>query len=646
MTTYTIANRTAAKRALANEVSEAVAVMWEGQFDLTERLQTELASAVKQRLTMAAEHGWLSDLNIFISEADFARTVTSLKDDDRKIAWTYRRIALRRILLHTILTNKKKVAWLVRATLEKLLLAVAHGNQSLVTVSQLVHNMPLNADTFTVSETDVRPITAWGVDELRLQLLSEMAEADLITILVSKHTHMVQIPKEVVVKVPSERYVVMDKLALLVDRKTVLVEPAPIESKEMISQSSWWYKTPELSVDQREFIATMHSLKWEFVDGAEDMLEGALKEHHKADRLPEWVVNRMPEYLEQIAASRANGGHYCAGQFDSVLRWYWQSEIGHNQTSPALRKLVKPVGVANAVKYDATNNVVQMYAIGLKSKGLAKYVNLVDIQERETDVRLQLAVRLNEAFGLDVFNKDNIKPLFMVWAYNAGKERLLSGVTTIEKNFFTGEEVEHVKTEGLRALTGGVIADDQLWAVWQSVTAELVPDIVDLKVVMNQLIKQNSLIETSWKMPDGAIAQYVSVEQHGKVLHWVDSNFHSRQHTHHRKQLTIDAKAAGLLPRMIHSMDAYFMRTLVLRAKAQGIVIVPNHDSFMFDVKYTDIVMAMAKSVFVDMMNMGVLNSIVNQYNRTNSRVSKAFGDRELLTVEDIMAGDPLALED
>ena len=53
---------------------------------------------------------------------------------------------------------------------------------------------------------------------------------------------------------------------------------------------------------------------------------------------------------------------------------YTQAEIGGLQTSSALRALVKVSGIDNKVKYDVRNNVVQMYALLMKTENLAKYV--------------------------------------------------------------------------------------------------------------------------------------------------------------------------------------------------------------------------------------------------------------------------------
>lgn len=156
-------------------------------------------------------------------------------------------------------------------------------------------------------------------------------------------------------------------------------------------------------------------------------------------------------------------------------------------------------------------------------------------------------------------------------------------------------------------------------------------------------------------MPDGAVAQYSSVETISQELHWVSSNGVQRTHTHYRKEIIEDAKAAGLLPRVIHSIDAYLMRQLVIRMNKKGIIIVPNHDSFLFSREQEATVTKAVKELLVEIMEEDVLSNIVKQLNKANKTltVKAANGEAitadmfgEQLTKEDILAGMPMAREE
>ena len=49
---------------------------------------------------------------------------------------------------------------------------------------------------------------------------------------------------------------------------------------------------------------------------------------------------------------------------------------------------------------------------------------------------------MNNALGVTNFTKEATKPLFMIWAYNAGKKRLMEGVIDVETDFFGLETVK------------------------------------------------------------------------------------------------------------------------------------------------------------------------------------------------------------
>lgn len=615
--------------------------------NIKNNIEQSISKASLQRMTYASQYEMLSALTTMIPEEDFKASISAMDEEIRKVAWKYRALEIRIILLKTILSNTKKLNYLVNDTLEALVRSSLNNGTDTITLAQLVHDMKLSATEYVDRLGTKHQGNKWLSDELRLQLVSELAEMDYIEVGLSNKAHTVSVAKKYSDMIPAEVGNRLATVARILQRKTILVEPAEIDV-DMISKSSWWYKTPMLSADQIEFINTMHNIKWQFVPNALDLIEDAYKAHLDTTVLEKWAVARLAEYKHQIEVSFANGGHYVAGKFDSALRWYWQSEIGHTQTSEALRNLVVPCGIKNVVKYDMSNNVVQMYAVALKDKSLARYVGLVADDECVDDLRLQLAKYMNKNLDVEVFTKDNIKPLFMVWAYNAGKERLLDGVYTEKQHFFTGHMVRDLKVEGLRSLvasSGKDISDDIIWATWNAILSKLVPTIVELKRIMASIVKGNPFTEASWVLPDGAVAQYASVDLASAELHWVSSTGHMHQHTHHRKELVPNAKAAGLLPRSIHSIDAYFMRQLVIRANRLGIVVVPNHDSFMFDEVHTDTMFTLARELFVEIMDTNVFYGIVQQLNQSRVSETGEYMHREVLTAQDILASTPMKPE-
>ena len=614
--------------------------------------------------------------------------VSNFVKEDRAPAYKYANLTRLKVLLNSILTSKVKLRKVVLDTLTNLINAeISAPKGRAVTLSQAINCCPLKVVTthrVGVEDTETKmikvlvkgrnnvmeevevPSAQWELDEIKLQLIAELCELDLVNMKISDHTHMLDIPSKIASVVTKAEWLHMWELGQIIEKKTILLEPASVDNRDLVTRSSWYYKTPNLSPDMIECINVLQSTKYEFVDNALDLIEEAYMEHLVGEdgSMPEnwrqWVPQRLAFFKEQIAASQANGGHYLVWKTDSANRMYTQAEIGGLQTSSALRALVKVSGIDNKVKYDFRNNVVQMYALLMKTENLAKYVYLVDESKRAGDLRQLIANALNILLETDVFNKDNIKPLFMVWAYNAGKDRILDGVTIEEESLF-GMNSNTVKVKGLIALTGAANTEanrDMLWTAFHDTVVELAPEIVLLKAIFKKLIKNNPLTETQWTLPDGTIAQYASAATAHQTLFFVDSKGKQHQHTQYRKLILENAKSAGLLPRVIHSFDAYVARQLVVRASRLGITIVPNHDSFTFDDKYKDTVFALVNELFVELLEGNYMGEVLNELNTSGKSLATYTKDKQAITDEliwtkfgklttaDLANSEPLDYED
>lgn len=614
--------------------------------------------------------------------------VSNFAKEDRAHAYKYANLTRLKVLLNSILTSKVKLRKVVLDTLTSLINAeISAPKGRAVTLSQAINCCPLKVVTTHragVEDTETKmikvlvkgrnnvmeevevPSAQWELDEIKLQLIAELCELDLVNMKISDHTHMLDIPSKIASVVTKAEWLHMWELGQIIEKKTILLEPASVDNRDLVTRSSWYYKTPNLSPDMIECINVLQSTKYEFVDNALDLIEEAYMEHLVGEdgSMPEnwrqWVPQRIQFFKDQITASQANGGHYLVWKTDSANRMYTQAEIGGLQTSSALRALVKVSGIDSKVKYDFRNNVVQMYALLMKTENLAKYVYLVDESKRAGDLRQLIANALNILLETDVFNKDNIKPLFMVWAYNAGKDRILDGVTIEEESLF-GMNSNTVKVKGLIAITGAANTEanrDMLWTTFHDTVVELAPEIVLLKAIFKKLIKNNPLTETQWTLPDGTIAQYTSAATAHQTLFFVDSKGKQHQHTQYRKIILENAKSAGLLPRVIHSFDAYVARQLVVRASRLGITIVPNHDSFTFDAKHKDTVFALVNELFVELLEGNYMGEVLKELNTSGKSLATYTKDKQAitdqliwskfgkLTTADLSNSEPLDYED
>ena len=592
-----------------------------------------------------------------VPESKFKIAIEDFDELTRKKLWGYRRAAIRAALLSTLVStkvNKKKLGFRLNASMEAIVDIVLSVGSNDVTLSQIIHRVSpvIGVEQYVTKEGNVRPSNAWLNDELALQLVSELAELDYLDITIKAKTHMVRLNDKVLKGLDHTKLGEMSATAKFLSMSTVLTEKATIP-KNLISRSSWWYDTPDLSLDQIEFVEAMNDIKYGFVEDAETKIEEAFKTHLKVDTLDQSSKTRVKEFQRQIRVSHANGGHYVSGKFDSSLRWYYGSEIGQVQTSKELRRLVTFDGIKDPVKWDFRNNVVQMYSILTGIRSLGHYVGLTDAEEQLGDLRTLIAQRLNTELGVTSFNKDNVKPLFMIWAYNAGQKRLMSGVLRTETNFFTGKDMVVQKVDGLGKLAGD--STDQVWEVWNNILNELVPGIVAIKMVFKKLFKANPIEEISWTTPDNSVAQYASVVTNSEPLHWIDSKYKMHTHTHYRKEIVAGEKNTGGLPRIIHSFDAYVMRQLVIRAKRLGIVIVPNHDSFIFDREHETTVFGLVDTILNELRESSALDDVVRELNVKKADLTLLDSEGKTVTVstfggvlsfDDIKAGTPLAPED
>lgn len=649
-------------------VVSVVSKVWEHEL-------STVVSSIQQRLAKSlVESASLSNqIKKALNQKNLPKTVVPYRDyvfviqsltPDKKIRgklYQYRALAVRAALLRTLLdteASKKKLSFKVTAVLEAVVEATITNQANEVAIGQIVHkaSKSFGVNYILTKEGDkLREVTAWVIGELVLQLINELAEMDMLNMRVSSGTHMISIPDELAKRVPVDEWHTLARDSAVGRRKTILTVEPEIQFKNMVSQSSWYYKTPRLSDSVVEFLGIMNGIKYGFKPTAASEIKGKFLSHLKVKNLPPHAEMTLKKFQDQIAASEENGGHYVAGVFDSANRYYLLSEVGHLQSSEALRSLVKVKGITDPVKWDMRNNVVQLYAVSLRNKVLGSSCGLVTDEEATEDIRKRIAEGLNETLKVSSFNKNNIKPLFMIWAYNAGKTRILEGGVRKERDFLTGREIITTITPGLKALSGYKISDDELGNAWESMVHKYAAPIVALKLLFKQLIKYNPLTEVSWIMSDGTVAQYSSAETVSQELNWVSSNGVVRTHTHHRKEIVEDAKAAGLLPRVIHSIDAYVMRQLVIRMNRLGIIVVPNHDSFLFDRKHEATVTKAVKGILVEVMEKEILSDIVKQLNKASKALKVKTADGrvitadmfgEQLTKEDILAGMPMAKEE
>ena len=593
--------------------------------------------------------------------------------DQRKAAWKYRKFSIRDIQIEAILeASKKKLDKRIANAMKALYEGFVRTGKESIAIGAVLNSVTKAlalTDTFTPSSCDTVELDAINKQSIGFQLITLLSEMGAIDLYIKDKTHMIKWTANMDKEFNSEVFHLLVAQNKFLKSKTISTDKVTPFRDKMLSQSSWYYNTPVASKRLEHYYSVVQDIKYKFKDFTGDEFIEAYKEHCDIPTVRLFDKPRINHLWEQIEASRENGGHYVNCMGDSVFRNYMMAEFGHFQTSHALRNLVEVEGIKDPIKYDATNSVMQMYALALKSGNLAQFVHL--LEKKTGDFRTIIANMLNTVYSVEVFSKDNIKPIFMIWAYNAGQERVLNGSPKEIVDPFDGTVTYDYtnRSEGLLVIAEGVDygTPEDLYNTFIKILEELVPEIFFLKAIFKKLVKGNQQETYTWTLPDGAIAQYANVTKKEQdkdlmedIVEAIDSDGSRHIHTVYTKSLKTTASLAGLLPRVIHSIDAYIQRMIVVRAHAAGIVVVPNHDSFMFDKQHEQVMLNIIKEVYVSVLEDEVLKDIVNQLNGSKTDLSvkdsagvmltsESFSSKSefgVLTAEDIMAGCPVEEEE
>ena len=606
----------------------------------------------------------------FVSDSEYTAQIKELDLNiaDRKQAWQYRRLSIRDIQIEAIIyASKKKFNNRIKNSLQSIYEGFVRVGRDQVSLGSILNSVTKTLqlkDEFKPSSCDTIELDKVNKQSIAFQFITCLSEMGMLDIFISDKTHMIKFNERMEEHFNLEAFNKLVKLNKFINAKTIVTDEPEAYRNKMLSQTSWYYDTPEPSKELTEYFSIVQGIKYRFKDFCGEQFIQSYKSHCQINELKDYDKERINFLWEQVEASRNNDGHYVNCQGDSVFRNYMMAEFGHFQTSHSFRDLVTVDGINEPVKYDATNSVLQMYALALKSGNLGQYVGL--LENKTGDFRTIIADKLNTKFDTDAFTKDKIKPVFMIWAYNAGKDRILEGNPKEIVDPFDGSiRLDFTnRSKGLLSIAEGVNYKDKdkLFDAFISILENTVPEILFLKSIFKKLVKGNPQELYTWTLPDGTKSQYANVIKDKELIkdtvEAIDSDGDKHIHTVYNKSLQVSNSLAGLLPRVIHSIDAYIQREIVVRSSRLGIVTVPNHDSFMFDKQYQSTMFNLIKEVYADVMDGRVLQNIVRELNQTEvdstiknrgiAITSEDFWNNEFgeLTREDIMKGSPVEEEE
>jgi len=282
------------------------------------------------------------------------------------------------------------------------------------------------------------------------------------------------------------------------------------------------------------------------------------------------------------------------------------------------------------VKLDAKNQSLGIYALLGADDVSAPRLGLTE--HKLEDIRVELANRLNTYIGVDgVFVKDTVKHLVMVFFYGGMEKQLMDNLDTIK------DDARYAGKKTIRDL----FPKDKEAGAYQLVLdtlTELAPGAVKL---MNLIYAFNDETKSryEWTMPDGF---KVDVEATDTVTY---KGFYVDLQSVDTISVSIKAKVPfntrfnrSLAPNVIHSIDAYIGREVIRRCDFDIMFI---HDSFGVEEENVGMLIQVYKEVLCDVLEMGLLESILGQINpNIRFRITKGG-----LTKDMVMAGMPLSIE-
>ena len=625
-------------------------------------------------------HAVIGDIEVIttVSEDEYAAFVGQYKGNElkglRSDLWKYRRLSIRLALLNGILYgSKKKFSYKIRNTIKTILDRSAKQAKPMVAMNSLLKPIAKfsKIENYIDKAGKEYDVTGTTKEQLAGQWLEELAFTNMLDLSKSDHTTMVGLSKVLLSRITQEDLDSLMEMATYLKLKTISTV-VPMSTSEYINSSSWRYKNDEPQgslLDEYQSVA--NSVKYQFKDTALDDVELALLNHltsgdvtlHETFLNEKWFTIMLDEMKNQIRASYLNGGHYCPVKGDSALRAYKVPFFGHYQTSKYLRALVKIEGIKDPIKMDMRNNIIQLYSVITRSKNLAGWVGTAK-ENGKGDIRAYIADRLNEwlkdELDLDalpsVYNKENIKPIFMVKGYTGGKNLLLYGKGKIETDPFTGEKFKTIETAGLvDAIPGEYEVDpDRLWDEFQGLINKLVPEMEWLQKVFSKLFKGNPYEIAKWSNYKGLHMQYASIAHVDEVVEVIDVKGNGHHIGVHSKVLEKGLKLGQVLPRWNQSFDALFMMLMVTKASARGIIMDSNHDAFIFDRQHESVVVDIAREIFIEFLGENLLADFIKEQNvnkvplfiRSASNKIIGLHSWEKLTSEDILEGSPLDFEE
>lgn len=379
-----------------------------------------------------------------------------------------------------------------------------------------------------------------------------------------------------------------------------------------------------------EVLNKLQSVKFNLIN--EDKLYGLLEEYKEDGRWYDangiFMVNEWNKLIEDVSRFKNEEFSFSWAMDDRGRMYDGGTYISVQGDS--YQKAMLELGGKKIVKMDAKNQSLGIYALLGADDVSAPRLGLS--AKTFIDLRIALASSLNRYVGKEeVFTKDTVKHLVMIFFYGGMEKQLMDNIDTIK------DDVRYAGKYTIRDL----FPEDKKEGAYKIVVdtlTELAPGAVKL---MNLIYAFNDADKTkySWVMPDGFKVETTATTT---VVH---KGFYVDLEHKVTRSVSIEAKVEyntrfnrSLAPNVIHSIDAYIAREVIRRCDFDIMVI---HDSFGVTEENVTELVRVYKEVLADVLEMDLLSDILKQIDGTKRFKILKGG----LTRADIMAGSPLSAE-
>ena len=263
--------------------------------------------------------------------------------------------------------------------------------------------------------------------------------------------------------------------------------------------------------------------------------------------------------------------------------------------------------VSASIHVDASNQALQLFAVLLSCKETAMLCNLATGNVRQ-DAYTMIAEKLNEFYTTTIFNRSNCKKALMTTLYGSTSQdvQLVCSIYKLDKD----DELVETKIKELEdELNEGMTSPVELKDAFNLIMMELAPSAMKAMSAIQTLNKLGREAY-AWNLPDGFVVNYwvrADVEVSAvRTIAGVDVEFNAIA----KKVYKRDDESRAMAPNIVHSVDGYIVRELVVRL---GEWVSSTHDAFTCHANDVDRLISLYKDILVELLDSNLLDDIMFQ---------------------------------